>query len=332
MRAGIVATSFVVPQVELKSSIARLKASGIEAIVAPEVKTKHLFFAGKDEDRARAFYEMASRDDIDLIWCARGGYGAGRVLPLLSQLTARHGVPGRGTGGSRGGKLLVGYSDITAMHSFVRSQWGWRTLHAPMPGSSDFAKLSDKQYSAILDWIRGGRPVLHSERKPLKWIGGARPGSMIEAELIGGNLTVLVSLLGTPLSPMPCRGKILFIEEVSEGFYRIDRYLRQYLHSGLLEGVRAIVLGTFEDCQDSPGRALASEKEIGRKKPKYKPLRPTVPLSRALVEIFGSVGEALGAPVYAGLPVGHGTGLDPLPLHAKYRLSPGGKLEFLSWL
>src|SRR4051812_48362014 len=121
MRVGIFAGSSVVPAFEFERGVQHLRARGFDPVVHEQVLTQHFTFAGNDEARAAAIYSYATDPTIPVLWAARGGYGAARLLPLLEALTARHGVPQQR-------KLLVGYSDVTILHEFVRQRWGWSAL------------------------------------------------------------------------------------------------------------------------------------------------------------------------------------------------------------
>src|SRR5207248_10154220 len=156
------------------------------------------------------------------------------------ELTAKQGKPGK--------KLLVGYSDVTVLHEYVRTRWGWSTLHAPMPAASNFAKLDADEWRAIVDYIGKKHAAPPWERKPLTWMTAA-PKSTLRAELIGGNLSLWASLIGTPYAQSG-RGKIIFLEDVDEAFYRIDRMMTQLAQAGALDGAAAIVLGDFSNCND----------------------------------------------------------------------------------
>src|SRR2546421_10904197 len=112
-RIGILATSSCVPQVEFHRGLQKLHEAGFETVVHEQVARQSFTFAGPDQDRAEALWELATDETIDILWCARGGYGATRLLPLLQDLTKRHGPPRK--------KLLVGYSDVTVIHEFVRT-------------------------------------------------------------------------------------------------------------------------------------------------------------------------------------------------------------------
>src|SRR5262249_41413164 len=151
---------------------------------------------------------------VDIVWCARGGYGAYRMLARVMELIEGKGKPPR--------KLLVGYSDVTAVLSFVRQQWGWKTLHAPMCGTGEFSDIAPATWKEIKALVHGGEKLEHR----VKWWNTA-PSSMIDAELVGGNLAVWLSLMGTKLQPASPAGKILFLEDVDEGLYRLDRMFAQ---------------------------------------------------------------------------------------------------------
>src|SRR5437870_217020 len=127
IQVGVVAPSSAVGQVELGKGVERLRAAGLDVRVHPSCAAIHHTFAGTDEQRAGALYEYACDPAIDAIWCAGGGYGATRLLPMLEGMTR-----------PPGGKLLVGYSDVTALHEFVRARWDWDTLHFPMPSAGSF--------------------------------------------------------------------------------------------------------------------------------------------------------------------------------------------------
>lgn len=327
---GIVAPSAAVSPVELELGVQKLVSAGFEVEVHRQNKKRHLFFAGKDQERAEAFYEFAQDPHIHILWAARGGYGAYRILPWLEKLTQEKGVPPK--------KLYVGYSDSTALQTFLKERWGWPTLHAPMPALREFIEMEGKDWKLLLDLTSACTPAAGClGPKKLKFYGKA-PLSLVEAELVGGNLSVWNTLYGTPYEPN-AQGKILFLEEVSEPFYRVDRMIQHLAAMGGFEGVQALVLGTFDDCADSVPRVLKSQpkpKDLKRvvSKPRDQELtllRPRMEASRALKEIFGEIGERFGIPVAYGLPTGHGGGYRPLPLGAQYRLFPNGNLELLSW-
>lgn len=307
MRIAVVATSSAVPQIELGMGVAHLRAAGIIVDVRPSCAAQSFVFAGEDRERAESFYSAATSDEFDVLWCACGGYGAMRILPMLERMTAERGRPPA--------KLLVGFSDATALMSFARQRWGWKTTHAPMVVSRTLRELDAPMLQAI---AMGARPRPPWGSWALRWIGKP-PVRDIEADLIGGNLTVWNCLTGTPFAESAV-GRILFLEDVDEPPYRIDRLVTQLRLSGRLDGVAAIVLGGFTDCEDRVSQVLVSADSNERVA-----LRPSITVDEASEWSFGQ----LGIPVAAGLPVGHGAFSTPLPLGERYRLDCGGLLAMV---
>jgi muramoyltetrapeptide carboxypeptidase len=315
---GIFAASSVVPQVEFGAGVEHLKANGFDPRVESQVSTEHFMFAGSDDERAGAIYRLAVDPSLQILWAARGGYGAARLIPLLERLTRERGTP-------PAGKLLVGYSDVTVLHEFVRRRWNWHTLHSPMPAASDFPSLNPAEWNAILAFVRGERDVdVPWRHAKLQWLT-APPAAPIRAELIGGNLSLWAAMAGTPVA-QPARGKILFLEDTDEPFYRMDRMMTQLVQSRALDGAAALVLGDFTRCKDENNQCLAASGSSEKKS-----LRKVYDQPEAFARIFGDVGRRLGVPVAFDLPVGHGPRFAPLPLGATYELTPAGKFRLLEW-
>lgn len=310
---GIFAASSVVPQVEFAAGVEHLRANGFDPRIQAQVANEHFMFAGNDVERATAIYDLAIDPKIPVLWAARGGYGAARLIPQLKHLTVKLGGPTQK-------KLLVGYSDVTVLHEFVRREWGWHTLHAPMPAASHFATLDPAEWRAIVGYVRGEGPVDPPwQHATLRWITQP-PKKTIQAELIGGNLSLWASMAGTPVA-QPAKGKILFLEDVDEPMYRVDRMVTQLDQSGALKKAAAVVLGDFTRCKDENIQCLARPGSDEKK-----PLRKVYEQAEAFQRIFN-----LGVPVAADLPVGHGPRYAPLPLGARYELTPAGNLRLLEW-
>jgi muramoyltetrapeptide carboxypeptidase len=313
MRIAVVAASSVVPRVELDEGVERLRVEGLEVRVWPQVYQRHFTYAGDDVSRARAFYDAACDPDIEVVWMARGGYGAARVTRLVEEWGQREGLPSAG-------KLLAGYSDVTVLHEYARRRWGWATLHAPMPAEADFGRFDARHWRALIDLVRRRHPG--SVWGTVRWV--VPPTQDVEGMLVGGNLSLWASMVGTGTEFEPSRaaGGILFLEDIGERYYRIDRMLQQVVRAGLLEGCRAIVLGDFADCDDDPVKMVRGQRPGERV-----PLRPRIGWEEAVAEIFGK----LGVPVAVGLPVGHGPNFAPLPLGARYRVGADGAVELVGW-
>ncbi len=305
-RIGVVAPSAVVPGLELKLGSERLKKTGFQVQIHPQVRKRDFLFAGSDQERAKAFWTYALDPKIEVLWCARGGYGAMRILPLLKAYSKKSGrKPTK--------KILVGFSDATAVLDFVRKEWGWTAIHAPMVAQRDFSSLPDGPWNELMNVLGGALgEKSHQSAKEFKLSFLSPKKARVVAPIIGGNLAVINSLVGTDFQ-LDARGKILFLEEITEPAYRIDRMIQQMLQSGSFEGVRAIVIGTLDQCEDKVPMTLSG-----------KPLRAKFSEKKFISEIFGGLGLELGVPVAIGLPIGHGGGHYPLVLGSKYCLNKNG--------
>lgn len=221
-------------------------------------------------------------DDASLraVFTARGGYGSARLLPKLRLSRA---VP------------LIGFSDITSLHCAMQTR-GQRSLHAPV--LTQLGKSPNDVVDRLFAILSGATPP------PLEAARVIVPGRA-EGPLLGGNLSVLTRLIGTPWWPS-LRGAVLLLEDVGERPYRIDRMLTHLKLSGLLEGVVGLALGEFTDCDDA-----------------------TYPLTEVLDELV----RDLGLPCVAGLRIGHGDVNQAAPLGARVRLdADAGRLEWLEGL
>lgn len=319
MRVGICAPAFFAPKADFKKGIEFLRAQGFDLQLAKQTGARHLYFAGTDEQRARAVWDFACDPTIDVVWSARGGYGISRLLSYWDRWLSEASI-GRGPK-PLSGKLFVGYSDCTALFEYVRSRWGWHTLHGEMPGLRYFFDQTATERKALLGWVRRQNLRAPWAEKKLKVLYAPSSSGSLEAPTVGGNLCVWASLFGTP-QVFTADKKIAFLEETDESMYRVDRMVQQALASGAWKGARALLLGDFQNCGDRVPQANG------------KPLRPKVSQARGMREIFERAGRELGVPVITGLPVGHGPGHAPLAIGAQHRLTWSGsvaRLELVHW-
>jgi muramoyltetrapeptide carboxypeptidase len=339
IKIGITATSSVVPKIEFERGVEFLCAQGFEVEVHPSVLQNEFLYTATDEARAQALIEFSEREDLDAIWCARGGYGATHLLPYLDRWKKR--LDKKGPGKKRPKKkTLLGFSDITALLQWYGTNLKWPVIHSPMPSARTFSVLRHSEWSAIRNALLASvglekRRSYSHDLRPVhvpKGFKGAR------APVVGGNLAVWCSLLGTP-SQGSTRGKILFLEEIGENFGRINRMLHQLEQAGGLQGCRAIVAGDFNDCKDSVPVGLKSPPPFGasetaleaflRSPPKeaFGFLRPNVELRPALERMLSDLGTRTGIAVYSGLPMGHGDSDLPLALGLEHALTRSGKFS-----
>jgi muramoyltetrapeptide carboxypeptidase len=214
-------------------------AMGLKPKAAPHLAARHGYLAGTDGERAADVNAMFADKDVKAIFAVRGGWGCARILPLLDWAMIR-----------RNPKLLVGFSDITALHLAIAAKAGFTTIHGPNAASS-WGRFSWDHFRSLA--FDGATPTLatpeaHDDRLVQRAgrIRTFRPG-VARGRLLGGNLTVLAALMGTPFLP-DFSGAILFIEDVGEQPYRIDRMLTQLALGGVLGRVKGVIFGQCTDC------------------------------------------------------------------------------------
>lgn len=252
--------------------MARLKELGYRVRAMPETRLRHGRLAGNDRERAAALRRALADPRIGAIVFARGGWGAARILPLVAE-SLRRAAP----------KLLVGYSDATSILAFVTGRLGWTACHGPMV-ASDLPMLRPVDARSLRDALSGG-PVA-----PFALTRRYRSGEA-EGRLLGGCLSILTPLLGTPYFPR-LAGSILFLEDVNEEPYQLDRMLTQLRLAGALRGVRGIVFAAMTRC--GPPAAMHA--------------------------VLAERTRDLGIPVAYGLTSGHGRAKRTLPLGVRVRL------------
>jgi muramoyltetrapeptide carboxypeptidase len=283
-RIQVVAPSSPFPRDEFNRGIARL-SERYEVCLHPTIFDRSGYLAGDDARRLTELRAAIEDDSVHAIVAARGGYGATRLIDQLDAASvASH------------PKLLVGMSDISALHA-LWARAGLSSIHGPMV--TEIGRADDAQLARWIAAVEGATPPPITG---LHVVAGGHHGAA-RGMLLGGNLAVLSALIGTPYLP-ELEGCVLFLEDVHERPYRIDRMLTSWLHAGLLYLPRAIVLGGFDDCQ--PG-------EDG------------VTVEQVLAERLGS----LGIPVLSGVPAGHRPNNLPLPLGGRVEVDPvHGTLTF----
>ena len=292
---GIAAPSWKIDVALLQKGLRRFASWGYP------VRLDDIYYAGADEDRAAALVALLRDPAVRTIWCARGGSGATRLLGLLDRL----GAPALLR--KERNKLLVGYSDVTALH-FYFQRLGLATLHAPMPATKSWQRLAPRVDRLLAQALAGELPI-GRESYTAKWKTKPiyMPRKAVEGVIRGGNLTLVANLAGTRWQP-DLNGAFLFLEDCGERPYEVDRMLTHLGNAGMLRGLRAVLLGDFE--------ADVIYREPGEKK--------------YWKEIFLDHFAAAGVPVITGLPVGHDRKQnDPLPLGVQAALDSRGKLFLL---
>ncbi len=282
---GVVAPSSPVDPTSLKRGLRALGRLGLRVFEAPYLYDRWGFLAGPDHQRAAALQEMFVREEVRGIFCARGGYGAGRILPYLDLKVIR-----------RHPKVFLGSSDVTILHLVLTQRAGMISFHGPMV-EPDFSRrdipLTLKSLRAlILDGtaFQGTIPGRFLSRE-----------GRIAGELTGGNLSLITFSLGTPFA-IETRGKVLCLEEVNEEPYRIDRMLTQLRLAGKLERVKGIVFGEMVSCEPHRNR-----------------------MSFSVTDVLSRFAHEVDLPCFATFPSGHGRENVVLPMGGRIILEPQGK-------
>lgn len=237
-RVALVAPASPVDDEKLQLSIDSIKFLGLIPVLYPSTKMSHGYLSGPDDARAADINDAFADPGIDAVFCVRGGYGVTRILNRLDFKTI-----------SKNPKLFLGYSDITALHVAFNQICSFATLHAPMP-TRGWSSLDRVTLQSLTDNLFSTAPAGQApyiEGEPIEII---RPG-VAEGLIIGGNLSLLAATLGSPYE-VDTKNKILFIEEVEEVNYKIDRNLTALALAGKFSDCRGIILGTWADCGD-PG-------------------------------------------------------------------------------
>ncbi|SRR5579875_2192315 len=283
---GVVACAAAVDGEHLERGVAELEGQGFRVKVSPRALARDRIFAGSDEERAGELTRFFCDPEITAIFAARGGYGSGRLLPLIDfDLIRRH------------PKIFLGFSDQTyLLNAFVHLS-SMVCFHGPMVAKDVAGGISAPSMYHLKQLLAGQLNGFH-----LQGSESLHPGTA-EGELIGGCLSIVAAMIGTPYAP-DFNGRILFLEDTGEKAYRVDRMLVQLRHSGALAQVAGVVFGGMRGPGDTE-------------------------TDRRLIHDFAAEQTAgLGVPVLWGIEAGHSTENFTLPIGARARLE-GGRIEFL---
>ncbi|MCC6550398.1 MAG: LD-carboxypeptidase [Ignavibacteriaceae bacterium] len=274
-RIALVSPGGFITADELKDSRTNIEALGFEVVDGKSVVGKYGYLGGSDKERADDINWAFGDKAINGIVCTRGGYGCGRILPMLDYELIE-----------KNPKVLMGYSDITALFYGIYTKTGLTGFHGPV-GISTF---NDYSVNHLRNVVINPVPVYTLDNAPAE---AANPdyelytisGGTVRGKLIGGNLSLVVSVIGTEFNP-DYTGAIIFLEEVREEPYRIDRMLTQLVQSGAVEKCNGIALGVFSKCNPKESESA---------------ITTSLTLKEVLFDRLGG----LGKPVCYGLSFGH---------------------------
>lgn len=260
-KIAIVAPARKISREEIAAAVKWIEEKGFVAVYDDRLFAEYHQLAGDDDFRASVLQDYLDRDDIDAILCARGGYGTIRIVDKLDFTKfAKH------------PKWIIGYSDVTVLHAKMQ-QLGYQSIHGTM--AINFEKNTTSSLESLHDALVGR----------LKMDGGFLApealGMTGKMQIVGGNLSVLYSMLGSDLFP-ETDGKILFIEDLDEYLYHIDRMMMALKRAGKLANLKALLVGAFTDMHDN-----------------------TIPFGMTAKEIIYEKVKDYGYPVIGDFPAGH---------------------------
>ena len=275
---GIIAPASCTTYEKVLEAKKNIEDMGYQVILGECTKKQWYSYAGTDEERAEEINSFFADKNIDAIICMRGGYGSNRLIELLDFEIIK-----------RNSKIFVGYSDITTLHIALNEKANLITFHGPMAVSNFTGNYNRDTYENFIEILSNSRDKqsIKNITKELEVLNEGR----VKGKLVGGNLATLIATLGTEYD-LDYNGKILFLEDVGEKTYKIDRFLNQLKKHGVFEKIEGLVLGDFKNCTQD------SEKDM------------------TLLEVFQNYFKELKKPVIYNFESGHSEPMLTLPLGA----------------
>jgi len=287
---GLITPGSYIDDTGLEKAVNNIESLGFQVKLAKNIRAERGFNAGTDAQRLADLHDMFADKKVQGIWCARGGYGCSRLLPNINYKLIKNNP-----------KVLIGFSDITALILAIYKETGLVGFHGPV-GSSDFTDYTKEYLTKVLiepqEKLTINLSTEHEELAKTNKVYQTTTirGGQATGQLVGGNLSLLAPLAGTKYQPN-IKGKLLFIEEIGESPYRIDRMLTQLRQSYPLRDAAGIILGVFRGCEMKGGSRSLS-------------------LIDTLKDRLGD----LNIPVFYGAAIGHIANNMTLPI--------GGKASF----
>ncbi len=261
--------------------VKKIESWGFQVEYRGDIFEKKFYLAGEVSRRVHELKEALNDSETHAIFVARGGYGTMQLLPALKNFQPK-GKP----------KILLGYSDLTVLLNYLQQSWGWVCFHGPVVAKDISDQLDQESKHSLLRCLTQARPLGSLKPPSLKSLFPGEDLKNAEGILVGGCLSLVVCSLGTPYQ-LKTSGNILYLEDVGERLYEIDRMLTHLRLAGLFEGVKGIVFGPLEDAHHNPEVVEALLKDL--------------------------LGD-MRIPVLLGFPSGHISGSWTIPFGVKTRI------------
>ena len=291
---GILSPSSWMNESDLKLAIAVFEEKGYHLVLGKSIYLKDNTFAGTPEQRANDINGMFANPNIDAIICARGGYGANRVLPLIDYDLIKANP-----------KIFMGYSDVTAFLTSITQKTGLVTFHGPM--LSSFSKgMVDYNFDLIEKTLFGYESITIQSPRELQ--RRVLKSGKAEGPLWGGNMCLLVNRLGTA-DQLNTSGTILFIEDIDEYLYAFDRMIVHMKEAGMFQNISGLIIGELVDMKDQD-----------------------IPFGKSTDEIVMNVCSDLDIPIISNFPCGHGVFQSTLPISIPVQLDAKSNSSTLTLL
>ncbi len=283
---GMICPSGFMPFEKTQKCINTLQQWNFKVEVGKTAGNQYNYFSGTDEERLNDLQLMLNDENIKVIFCARGGYGLSRIIDKINFEKF-----------IQQPKWIIGYSDITLLHAHIYSNFNIASLHAPMAAAFNEIEESEKYIISIYKSLIGEQQTCTCASHNLNRIG------FCEGELVGGNLSLLAHIIGTK-SDINTKNKILFIEDIGEYKYNIDRMLMQLKRAGKLDALEGLIVGSFTEMKDT-----------------------TIPFGQNIEEIIFDKVKEYNYPVCFDFPVGHVKENYALKIGVNYKLDVTDKVS-----
>lgn len=279
---GIVCPSGYMPADKAQTCIKVLQEWGYQVKIGKTLGHQFHYFSGTDEERLEDLQQMLDDTEVKAILCGRGGYGMSRIIDLLDFKIFK-----------KNPKWIIGYSDITLLHAHLYTQLKTASLHSPMAAAFNDGEFENEYIQSLKKILKGGSYKYRSTAHPLNQLGVA------SGELVGGNLSLLAHMIGSR-SAFNFNKKILFIEDIGEYIYNIDRMMIQLERSGALQNLSGLIIGGFTDMKDT-----------------------VIPFGASITQVIHERVKKYQYPICFDFPVSHSRENYPLKVGVKHELKVG---------